>query len=315
MRLALRARGAPPARPSTAASSRKKSATRSSPAPTHTTSPVAQSWSSCSGPVAGDAPRQHLALPERRPGARAPGAGRAPREASRAGRSRASSAGSGRASPARPARPPCAARRATRGAAGGGRRGRTTRARVPPGRSSPRTSLLLALERAELGLDVAAEVLVRLAGRERAARRARTRATSERSGSSPLSRKPRAARTAASRRVRRDSGRRPRRRSGARRRQCERMPLGALEQRICKVCCRIHRFANLLDVEADRANRSGVRGSPRNWRSTSSSAPGSIRSRSSSWPSSSRSRSRSSESACARRSAGGVSSSYMYVAT
>ena len=42
---------------------------------------------------------------------------------------------------------------------------------------------------------------------------------------------------------------------------------------------------------------------------------GSISSRSSSWPSSSRSRSRSSDSACARRSAGGVSSSYMYVAT
>ena len=42
---------------------------------------------------------------------------------------------------------------------------------------------------------------------------------------------------------------------------------------------------------------------------------GSIRSRSSSWPSSSFSRSRSRASACARRSASGVSSSYMYVAT
>jgi hypothetical protein len=40
---------------------------------------------------------------------------------------------------------------------------------VPPGRSSPRTSLLLALEDAKLGLDVAAEVVVRLAGREGAA--------------------------------------------------------------------------------------------------------------------------------------------------
>ena len=39
-------------------------ATRSSPAPTQTTSPVAQSWSSCSRPVAGDTPRQHLRLPE-----------------------------------------------------------------------------------------------------------------------------------------------------------------------------------------------------------------------------------------------------------
>ena len=46
---------------------------------------------------------------------------------------------------------------------------------------------------------------------------------------------------------------------------------------------------------------------------TQSASP-SISSRSSSCPSSSRSRSRSSESACARRSAGGVSSSYIYVA-
>src|SRR5207244_622510 len=41
--------GAAEGRPSSGASSRKKTATRSSPAPTHTSSPEAQSWSSCSG--------------------------------------------------------------------------------------------------------------------------------------------------------------------------------------------------------------------------------------------------------------------------
>ena len=42
-------RGAPPAAPSTPASSRKYTATRSRPAPIQTISPVAHSWSSCSG--------------------------------------------------------------------------------------------------------------------------------------------------------------------------------------------------------------------------------------------------------------------------
>src|SRR3712207_6987866 len=40
--------GSAPGRPSAGASSRKKRATRSRPAPTQTTSPEAQSWSSCS---------------------------------------------------------------------------------------------------------------------------------------------------------------------------------------------------------------------------------------------------------------------------
>ena len=47
--VALGAGGSAPGRPSSGASSRKKSATRSSPAPTQTTSPDAQSWSSCAG--------------------------------------------------------------------------------------------------------------------------------------------------------------------------------------------------------------------------------------------------------------------------
>ena len=92
-------------------------------------------------PVAPDPRAEHLGFPERDGQRQALQRTRAPRAAKRAGRSRASSAGSGPAPPAPPARPRGAAPRARRGAGGAGPRGRTTRARVPPGRSSPRTSL------------------------------------------------------------------------------------------------------------------------------------------------------------------------------
>ena len=121
-------------------------------------------------PVAGHAPRQDVASPRARPAAPGPAAARALRAATRGGRCRASSAGSVRARPARRARPRAAAPPATRAAAAAGPPGRTTRARVPPGPQLAAHQLVAALELPQHRLDVAAEALVRLAGRERPAR-------------------------------------------------------------------------------------------------------------------------------------------------
>ena len=88
-------------------------------------------------PVAGNAPRQDVALPQTQPGAPGPAEARAPRAATRGGRCRASSAGTVRARPARPARPRAAAPPAMLVAAAAGPRGRTTRARSRPGAARP----------------------------------------------------------------------------------------------------------------------------------------------------------------------------------
>ena len=168
VRGALSGAGAPAGLPSTDASSRKKSATRSRPDPTQTTSPVAQSWSSELRPVAGNAPGQHLGLPER--------------DGQRQRLQRHERLAERRAAvdpvPARQEAPECrllgrldllAQRGERRAAQPAEDVGVAPLALRPTRPELAADELLLALEDAELGLDVTAEVVVRLTGREGAA--------------------------------------------------------------------------------------------------------------------------------------------------
>ena len=184
---------------------------------------------------------------------------------------------------------------------------------VPPGRSSPRTSRSSRSSSRSTRLDVTIEPRRRLGARERPARprpaidelpQARRRLRHARGTH-------RANLMAASRRGHPGTGPRPRPRSAARRRRRARARRGARGAAARRATGQIDPIADLLYVKVRSANHLQCEASPRNWRSTSSTASRSSRSRSSSWPSSSRRRSRSRERACARRSAGGVSSSYM----
>ena len=158
----------------------------------------------------------------------------------------------------------CAAPRATRAAAGAARRGRTTRARCRragarrgracSSRSSARSS----------GSTSRPKRSFASRGRERPARAGEARdERAQRLVARPRGTRP-AGRTAASRRARRGSGPRPRPRSAAPRRRCERdrTPL-VCEQRLQEPC-RIRSIRKSPRRRSRSCNSSGVRGSPRN---------------------------------------------------
>ena len=262
------------------------------------------------GPVVGHAPRQHLRLPQRDRQRE-----RLQRDERLAQRRAAVDTVPAREEP--PERrllhrlhlaPQCGERRAAQPAQDVGVAPLALRPARP---ELAADELLVALEHAQLILDVDAEPRRRLSGRERAA----------------------AARPAGDERPQRIGHRLEEHRREARRRHDA--------ERVAVAACILGRRKPLLAGDAARGSRAAPpRGSPRAPRRTRRRAgrlaaaanrraardppgtaaatprprrapPDRSSSRSSSWPSSSRSRSRSSESACARRSAGGVSSSYM----
>ena len=184
---------------------------------------------------------------------------------------------------------------------------------VPPGPQLAADELVSSRSSSrEHRLDVAAEALVRLGGRERAAPAREARDEQRASGSvarleerlGQPARRHGAERVAVAARVLGGDQplARPRCGRGARAARAAASRRARVVLALAQVAAQAQQVVQLVGVP--RRRRAAAR-------STSSSASGSSRSRSSSWPSSSRSRSRSSDSACARRSAAGVSSSYM----
>ena len=219
-----------------------------------------------------------------------------------------------------------AARPATRGAGGAAPRGRTTRACVPPGRSSPRTRCAGLLEPLQHRREVeAVAVAQRAASRTgRACGRSARTSRSIASGTSAMNASgrpdggtaPSASRysPASSAATQRFSP--PTRSSIARRSPAQLLAATRACRRAASASSSVRSPTRRSTSCSASTLSARVRSDSRcRSASTVSSAPGSISSRSSSWPSSSRSSSRSSASAAARRSALGWSPSYMYVAT
>ena len=147
--------------PSSGASSRKYTATRSRPAPTQTTSPDAHSTSRSAGRNDGTR-RGSTSLSQSVAGKQGPAAGRAPRATPGAARRRARRGGTARTPPARPARPRDAARRAWLAGCDAARRDRTTRVLSLRGEAH-RERAVLALQRRELGSTLASSSRNRVA--------------------------------------------------------------------------------------------------------------------------------------------------------